>query len=258
MRRYVLTVLFTVVMVLTMVTSLAAAPVIYSSSYVIAGYGAGVGSMPSVGQTYGFYGGIIPSSLGLKGCSVTGRYNEGLGRFVVTYTLELENPSTEGGLICRIPFTNNPDVDVKVSVVPLHGSSYNVSVDSRYLTTYNSDILMYGLNYTSDVPDVDAIPGASTYVADARGLSALSIHAVFGGKTVYNIIVTIEDSNAVIKYPYQVDSDSVMLFPFEFLYVETPVILSLVTTILGAPYMTYIVSIAVSVLLISIVLKFMG
>lgn len=230
---------------------------IYKSSYVIAGYGSGVGSMAGTGETYGFYGGLIPGSGDIVGCTVRGNYNSGAGKYNVIYQIELAEPVTAYyEPICFIPITYDRNVSVTYSI-----QGYGVGIlgpmtlKRENLATYNGQVTVCGLNYI--VSESDVIPGSVSYVATVDDGLALPIVSTSSSATVYTVAVMIDNPEAVLEYPYDVSDSEVMLFPLQFILTDVPVMLTYMSSIIASPIVSMMVTIAAAALLLSIIVHLM-
>ena len=230
---------------------------IYKSSYVMAGYGSGVGSMAGTGETYGFYGGLIPGSGDIKGCTVRGSYNDDTGKYVIVYQVELVEPVTKFSQpICYIPVTYSMDVSVSYTVMAVGtGGTITAQMTREKLASYDGLVTIYGLNYI--FAESDVVPGSVSYVADVSGGLALPIMSTSSTATKFSIAVTIQDPEAVIEYPHSPDKGETMLFPFHFIIQDVPIMLTYMSYIISSPIVATLISIAAAALLLSIIVGFM-
>lgn len=237
---------------------------IYKSSYVMAGYSSGVGSLPSTGEKYGFYGGLIPGCVDMTGCTVRGAYRQESGLYIISYQVQLSAPVDEyTAPICYIPiaYDSGSPISVSYTIMPeitgLTGSAPlgPIDVQLHELAQYTGTVTLYGLHYV--VEETLPVPESLSYTATVDSGLAIPIVSTNSDADTYTVTIKVSDPDAEIQYPYEPDDRNFILNIIHFLDEEAPIIMTYASWIVDVPIVSVPISVAASTLLMSVVIGFM-
>lgn len=244
-------VILCIMLCICMTVSAYAAPLSYKSTYVMAGFGNGLGGALTTGSDYGMLGGVIAGEIPLVQAGVRGYFNTSLNRYVVTYEFELaETPVSGRTLVCYIPLqapiTQYGSVAVSYTSVP--GSLYG-TVSAQTITQPVGMLKMFPFS-----TDSNETTELAEYVVPAFGdMYALPIVAPAASKTI-SVVFTIQDPHAEYAVP-DLDFDDWLDYPFG-LVLNSP-INSMLAEFSSLPLVAPLIYLGVAAMLFILILTFL-
>lgn len=247
MKRRIAAIALSLMMVaMLMVPTAFAADVDYKSSYVVAGFPSGLGTIPRTGSEFGVFGGLIMGDVSpsdVTSAGVSGAYDETTGDYVVTYEVilaEAPNVSDTG----RIYFYVAIDAPIGVTVysrAPGMTTSWTQK-DTRSMRYFDNrtPVLGFDLSYYPADTDCYAIPIDRQYVI---------------GDTL-RFELRISDPLAVTQIPGSGKFIDTILYPFNVL-TENFFVVNFVASIWRMPLVAPFFTLALSALALGLIVKFM-
>lgn len=222
----------------------------FHGSYVIAGYGSGIGADETLGSEYGMYGGLISTFLPISSCSVSGSYDYETEVYTIKYLVIFEDSyydlTAAGKPLLYVPASGIGAASVSYSTSLIGGSSY---------VTYNSSNRVQ-LNGVYDVTGFssDTVP-TENYTVNGSGEYALVITVPSGSvvSSMMTITVRIEsptDSSLDIPDTYV----EYLTYPLDWLLDHIP-FLDTMVTLASAPGVAELLTVSMSLMLMFMIVK---
>lgn len=246
MKRFA-AITFSVLMVAMMLLPTAfAADVDYKSSYAVAGFPSGVGTVTCTGSEYGVYGGLImgnvsPSDISYLG--VSGEYDSSTGDYIVTYHVELTAAPSYS--VNDTLFYVAMDAPVGVTVYTraryITSSWWQHDASSLYQFTGKKPVMAFDLS--------------QYYPADTECCAVPITRSCFTGNTA-QLQIRISDPLAVSQLKGSGKFLDTILYPFTVIS-ERSFVVSFVASVFTRPLVAPFFALALSGLAIGLIVKFM-